>query len=205
MDYFGLFYVNDYPFLMLVWNLFLALTPFFIFFILRDYWQKTKFKKIWQKFLAGILFFLWLIFLPNSAYLIVGVRHLLNFCPAASANSVCVAGVWEIMYFFVFSALGWIFFVIFLKQMRSLLAKIFNPKVSRLAVFILIPFVSLGVLFGLTERFNSWDIFFNLLAIFQNLLKYLTDWEYFRNFLVFTAGFYLLYFLGEYLFGKKIS
>jgi uncharacterized membrane protein len=205
MENFGLFYVNDYPFLMVVWNLFLALLPFFIFLALRDYWKKTKFKTSRQKVLAGVLAFFWLIFVPNSAYLIVGVRHLLNYCPADSANSVCVVGAWQIMYFFVLSILGWVFFVIFLKQMRSLLAKVFNQKVANITMFILIPLISLGVVFGLTERFNSWDIFINPLAILQNLLRYMTDWGYFRNFLVFTIGYYLLFFLGDYLFGKKMA
>lgn len=205
MDNFGLFFVNDHPFLMMVWNIFLAIIPFFIFLALHSYWRKTKFKTGGQKFLAGIIFFLWFIFLPNSAYLIVGVRHLLNFCPADSADSVCVSGVWQIMYFFVFSTLGWIFFVIFLKQMQTLLAKIFSQKISRITILAIIPFVSLGVLFGLTERFNSWDVFFNPLAILENLLRYMTTWAYFRNLLAFTAGYYLLFFLGDYLFGKRIS
>jgi uncharacterized membrane protein len=204
MDNFALFYVNGYPFLVVVWNLFLALIPFFLFLNLNGCWRKTKFKTTWQKILAGVIFFLWLIFLPNSAYLIVGVRHLLNYCPVDSANSVCVTSAWEIMYFFILSILGWIFFVIFLKQMRALLAKIYDPKISRIIIFIIIPFVSLGVVFGLTERFNSWDVFFNPLAILGNLLRYMTTWEYLRNFLAFAAGYYLLFFLGDYLFGKKV-
>lgn len=205
MDNFGLFYVNGYPFLMIIWNVFLALIPFFLFLFLADSWRKTKFKKKSEKFLAIILFFIWFIFLPNSAYLIVGVRHLLDYCPPYSANSVCVSSAWEIMYFFILSIFGWIFFIIFLKQMRSLLAKIFSPKISQIAIFSMIPLISLGVVFGLTERFNSWDIFFNPLAIFQNLLRYMTEWQYFRNFLVFTAGYYVLYFLGDFLFKEKIT
>ena len=203
MDNFGVFYVNDYPFLMMVWNLFLALVPFFIFLGLRQHWQKTKFKTVWQKILAGLIFFFWFIFLPNSAYLIVGVRHLIDFCPVDSANSVCVRNAWEIMFFFVSSTFGWIFFVIYLKQMQQLLGRIFSQKIAKIITFSLIPLVSLGVLFGLTERFNSWDVFFSPLAIFQNLLRYMASWEYFRNFLAFTAGYYLLFFLGDYLFGKK--
>jgi uncharacterized membrane protein len=204
MDNFGLFYVNGHPFLMMVWNLFLAIVPFFIFLSLENYWRKTKLKTNWQKIIAAVVFFLWFIFLPNSAYLIVGIRHLLNFCPADLSDSICVFGAWEIMYFFVFSVIGWIFFIIFLKQMQVLLAKIFSPKISRRVILAIIPFVSLGVLLGLTERFNSWDIIYRPLAIWGNLLRYMTTWAYFRNFLVFTAGYYLLFFLGEYLFGKKV-
>ncbi len=205
VDTFALFYVNDYPFLMMVWNLFLALIPFGLFLLFSSYWQKTKFKKSGQKIWAVIIFLFWFIFLPNAAYLVVGNRHLLNFCPADSPNSVCVPGTWQIMFFFVYSVLGWVLFTIYLVQMRELLAKIFNPKISRNLIYIFIPFVAWAVLLGLIERYNSWDIFINPLAISANLLSYFTDWDYFRNWLVFTAGYYILYIWGELLFRKKIK
>jgi uncharacterized membrane protein len=205
IDTFGLFYINDYPFLMMVWDIILAIVPFFFFLLLHDLWEKTALKKYPQKILAVVIGFFWFIFLPNAAYLIVGVRHLLNFCPADSANSVCVAGTWQIMIFFIYGLLGWIFFAVLLARMRRLLAKIFSAKFSRWAVIVIIPFVSLGVLSGLTERFNSWDVFYRPLAILQNLLRYMTDWEYFRNFLVFSVGLYILYYSGEFFFGKRIK
>jgi|WetSurMetagenome_2_1015567.scaffolds.fasta_scaffold04658_7 uncharacterized membrane protein len=205
VDTFGLFYVNDYPFLMMVWNLFLAILPFFIFLVFRRYWKKTKFKKTGQKIIAALIFFFWFIFLPNAAYLIVDNRHLLNYCPADSSYGVCVAGAWQIMFFFCYSVIGWIFFVIFLVQMKKMLAEIFNKKKATLAVYVLIPMVSLGVLLGLTERFNSWDVFAHPLAISAGLLRYITDWQYLWNLAVFIVGYYLLYFLGDYLFGKKVT
>lgn len=204
LDTFGLYYVNGYPFLMVAWDIFLALVPFFFFLLFRDYWEKTKFKKSGQKILAGLIFSLWFIFLPNSTYVIVVVRHLLGYCPIDSPNNVCVADAWQIMFFFAYSIFGWVIFTILLKKMQRLLAEIFSRRAALISVFIIIPLVSFGVLLGLTERFNSWDIFFDPLAILQNLLRYMADWEYFRNFLVFTAGYYFLYFFGVYLFGEKI-
>jgi uncharacterized membrane protein len=203
MEQFGLYYVNGYPFLMMVWNLFLALVPFFIFLFFENYRRRNKLKKSSQKIILALIFLAWLIFLPNAAYLIVGNRHLFNFCPPESLNSVCTSNAWEIMYFFVYSVLGWALFYIYLMQMRESLAKIFNAKISRGLIYLIIPIVSWAVLLGLTERFNSWDLFIHPLPILQNLLKYLVSWEYFRNWLVFTAGYYILYFFGGYLFGKK--
>jgi uncharacterized membrane protein len=199
----GPFYVNGYPVSMMIWNLFLAALPFLFFFLLDSYWKKTKFKTLGQKIGAVIIFFFWLIFLPNSAYLIVGIRHLIGFCPLSSPNSICVPGAWEIMVFFVHSVFGWIFFVIFLRLMEKFFAEVFSKKVSRYLLLIMIPLVSLGVLLGLTERYNSWDIFLRPLAISLNLLRYFSDWRYFWNFLIFTAGFYWLYFFGNFLFRKN--
>jgi uncharacterized membrane protein len=202
---FGLFYINDYPFIMLVWNIILAFIPFFLFLILRDYWRKTKFKGIQSKISAGFIFFLWFIFFPNAPYLIGGIRHLIAYCPADSPSSICVSGAWMIMPWFAYSSLGWVFFVILLWQMAGLAKEVFNRAVSRWFIFTTIPLASLGVLFGLTERYNSWDIFTHPLRILQNLLRYMTDWEYFKNWLIFTAGYYILYFFGEQLFNKKIG
>jgi uncharacterized membrane protein len=203
IENFSLFYVNDYPFLVIVWNIFLAFIPFFIFLILRDYWEKTKFKTTGQKIIAALIFFFWFIFIPNSAYLIVGSRHLLKYCPIDSPNSVCVSGAWEIMFFFCYSVLGWVFFVIFLKQMKKLLAEIFTNIKAEFIIYLLIPLISWGVLLGLTERFNSWDIFLHPLAILADLLRYISDWRYFWNLAIFVIGYYLLYFLGDYLFRKR--
>jgi hypothetical protein len=89
--------------------------------------------------------------------------------------------------------------------MRELLAKIFNPVVAKIVILAIIPILSLGVLFGLTERYNSWDFFIYPLAIFHNLLRYITSWVYFRNWFVFTAGYYVLYFFGTVIFKTKLA
>jgi uncharacterized membrane protein len=202
---FSPFYVNNYPFAMMVWNIMLAFFPFVFFISFSAYWRKTKFKKIGQKILAAVIFLFWFVFLPNAAYLITDVRHLLYYCPVASPLNVCVPGAWQIMFFFVYSIFGWAFFVIYLEQMRAILARIFSPQTAKTMTLAMIPLLALGVLFGLTERYNSWDFFFHPLAIFQNLLRYMTSWQYFRNWLVFTAGFYILYFFGTVIFKTKFA
>jgi uncharacterized membrane protein len=205
IETFSPFYVNGYPFVMMVWNTLLATVPFAFFLLFSAYWQKTKFIKIGQKLLAAFIFLLWFIFLPNAAYLIADIRHLLNYCPAGSPLNICIEGAWEIMFFFIYGIFGWFFFVIYLEQMRGLLAKIFNPRSAKIITLIIIPLLALGVLFGLTERANSWDLFLHPLAIYQDLLRYMSSWAYLRNWLAFTAGYYILYFFGNLIFSKKMS
>lgn len=205
METFSPFYVNNYPFLMMTWNILLAMMPLAFFLIFSAYWQKTKFKKSGQKILGAVIFLLWFLFLPNAAYLITDIRHLLAFCPVDSPLNVCVNGAWEIMFFFVYGAFGWAFFVIYLNQMRDLLAKIYNSQTAKIVILAIIPLLALGVLFGLTERYNSWDFFLHPLAIFQNLLRYITSWQYFRNWLVFMAGYYILYSFGTVIFKTKLG
>jgi uncharacterized membrane protein len=205
VDTFGLFYVNGYPFIMMVWNIFLAMVPFGFYLLFFSVWRQTKFKTMLSRVGGAVIFFLWFIFLPNAAYLITDIRHLLDYCPVYSPLHVCVPGAWEIMFFFVYSVFGWTFFVVCLDQMRKVLAAIFSHRTAQVITLVIIPLMSLGVLFGLTERFNSWDVFIHPLAIFQYLLRYMTSWDYFRNWLAFTVGYYILYFFGNYLFAKKIT
>jgi len=41
--------INDYPLIMVLWNLFLAILPFGFFWLLKKYWQANKFKTIKNK------------------------------------------------------------------------------------------------------------------------------------------------------------
>jgi len=195
--------INDYPLIMVLWNLFLAILPFGFFWLLKKYWQANKFKTIKNKVFAATLFCFWVLFIPNAAYLINDIRHLENFCPTGSAIDVCPDSAWQIMFFFIYGATGWVLLFVLLKKMADFIKVILNKKVAIIFLVIIIPFISLGVLLGLLDRFNSWDIFVNPLAIFKNMLRYITDWDYFIDFIVFTSGFYLLYFGGNSIFKAK--
>ncbi len=195
--------VNNYPILMIFWNLILLAIPLFLFFLLAKYARKNKFKRFFEKIFGILLFFLWFIFIPNTVYLITDIRHLSDYCPRESYSRICPENAWMIMFFFLYSCLGWIFFVFFLNQMKNFLTEIFSKKIGRIFIPVLIPFISIGVLLGLINRFNSWDILFSPLAVFKTALVYSVDFYYFRDFIVFTASLYLLYYGGNFLFSNK--
>jgi len=197
--------VNDYPVFMVVWNLILLIIPFFIFSFLVKFYKKNKFKSSRSKITTLFLFLLWVLFIPNTAYIITDVRHLLDYCPVNSKSRVCPSSAWMIMFFFLYAIIGWVFFVIFLAKMRKFVKKVFGEMLGNIFIITIIPLVSLGVLIGLVDRFNSWDLFIRPLSIFENMLMYITNFYYLRNFLVFTLGFYLLYFIGDFLFKDKFK
>ena len=149
--------VNSFQLLTFSWNIFLALLPLLFYRALKSYWRRTGLKNLGQKFLALILFIFWLLFFPNTAYLITDVRHLLDYCPINSPDRVCVNNAWMIIFFFVYGCLGWLSFYYILKSMSSLINKIFK-KYQLIFVCIMIPLTSFGILFGLLNRLNSWDI-----------------------------------------------
>lgn len=198
----GYLFINEYPVFGIFWNIFLLLVPLFIFKILLRYYNLTKIEKSTQKLIFGLWFLLWLLFVPNSAYIMTDVRHLMNYCPY-SFYRVCVKNAWMIIVFFTYALVGWIFFVYLLRQMRNFLALVFNKAVANVFLVSVIPLISLGVLLGLINRWNSWEIFYFPKLIIKDILLYLTDWNYILNFIVFTIFFYLLYFLGIFLFKEE--
>lgn len=196
--------VNQYQLFTVVWNIILTAVPFIIYRLLKKYWRQTGLIKFKQRLAAAVLFVFWLLFLPNAAYIITDVRHLLDYCPVDSLDKVCVANAWMIMFFFVYSSFGWAAFYYLLKTMSGLVEEIFYKFWSNIFVVLTVPLVALGVLLGLINRFNSLDVFFFPLQLFRAVWFYFSRPDYFTDWFLFTVFLYLLYFGGDLLF-KKIK
>ena len=197
-------FVNRYPVLGILWNIFLLLIPFFLCLVLIKYWKKNGFNKIYQKIIAGFTWFLWLLFIPNTAYIITDVRHISGYCDDTSIYRVCPENAWMIIFFFIYAIVGWVGVVYLLRQMKKFIKDIKGSLTSNIFIVLIIPLISLGVLLGLINRWNSWEFFLNPQDIFNSIKLYFTNFIYFKNFVIFTLGFYVLYFVGDKLF-KKIN
>lgn len=197
--------INGYQIFTVFWNLILLLVPYFAVLALIKYKNVYGFKKLRGKFFAGIIGFIWLLFIPNTAYIINDVRHLLNYCPADSYYRVCANNAWMIMFFFTYASLGWVAFVYLVNQMKEFLKEILGEKIALIFKIIIVPLVSLGVLLGLLNRWNSWEIFIYPADFFKHLSLYFTNFIYFRDWLIFSIFLYILYFGGNYLFKEKLK
>ncbi len=193
-------FVNDYPVVGVIWNIFLLLIPFSLAWFLTKYWQKNKFKRIYQQIIALAIWFLWLLFIPNAAYIVTDVRHISGFCADTTVYKICTQNAWMIIFFFVYATVGWVALVYLLRQMRSLIVDMKGRQFGIYFIALIIPLISLGVLLGLVNRWNSWEFFISPLDIFYSIKLYFISWIYFRNFIVFTLGFYILYFVGDKIF-----
>jgi uncharacterized membrane protein len=191
--------INDYDVATILWNIFLAVIPFFLCGYLINLQHHKKFKKIRYRILGLIIGFLWLISIPNTAYIINDIRHITDFCPP-SLNHICAENAWMIMFFFSYGTIGWILFVYSINQMKLFLNEFKLNKFNDYFSYIAVPLIALGVLLGLVDRFNSWEIFIYPRELFGSLIKYLTDWQYFKNWLIFTLFLYILYFSGNMIF-----
>lgn len=193
--------INDYPIMSLIWNLALLAAPLLLSLALENYYQRTKKLKRWfHKVFAAVLGLIWLVFIPNTAYIITDVRHLhVPDCQMSAYYRVCHDEAWTMMIFFMYACVGWIFFVYLTRRMKLFLTKMVNRLCGRLFILGLVPMISLGVLLGLLDRWNSWQIVSSPWLIGQSAWSYFSEPVKFKNWLIFTGCLYVLYYVGEIL------
>jgi uncharacterized membrane protein len=198
--------INEYDIATVLMNISLAVLPFLFCYYLNFLWEKNKgFKNSLRLVNIFIVFILWLVFIPNTAYLITDVRHITGFCTKNYYN-VCIENSWMIFFFFSYALIGWIMFVFSLNQMKDLIKKIKNNAFSNYFILLIIPIIALGVMVGLIDRYNSWNIFLSPINFFKDGLKYFIKGIYLKNYLAVTFFLYILYFLGNLLFkNEKIN
>lgn len=199
----NLWQIGGQPLLIILWNLLLLVIPFLVVVFFYKYFKIFSNKGMWKWVVLLIGGGVWLVFIPNSAYIITEVRHLLGYCPMDTPRDVCVSHSWLIVFYFVYSIIGWISFVLLLNQMRDFLVWLFNRRSAQVFVVIVIPLIALGLMLGLINRFNSWEIIIEPLQILDVMLIYFTDSLYFINWMIFTIGLYILYYIGNILFKDR--
>lgn len=134
---------EQFGFVFLLWNLFLAFVPYQISTYLVRQKTMTGFK------LAG-LSGLWLLFLPNAPYMLTDLFHLHK-----RAN----LPVWfDLVLILSFAVTGLYLFYISVHQMAGVI-KARQPQLYKPSVLVLLFLaVSYGVYIGRFLRVNSWDV-----------------------------------------------
>ena len=188
--------INKYNILVIFWNIVLALVPCFVVYYLAKAVRRKKWKKFKtnQRLSFGLIFLFWLFMFPNSAYLFTMVRHLVNYCDDFDCFRVCVEEAWMVMFFFTYALIGVPTFYYALKKMNQVFKQVFNDLSAALLPIIVIPLTSIAVMFGLFERYNSWEVLTKPLEIIKTGFSYFTDLNLFFNFLTFTLSLYLIYY-----------
>lgn len=202
---FDLIIIGGYPALMIFWNFALLIIPFIIAKKISYYQKNNKFSKNIYKIFGVFLFFVWLIFIPNSAYIITDVRHVVGSCGNFNWYRVCPEKSWVLLFFFTYALAGWLFFVLLIKQMKDNILNLFGKSIKNLFILLLMPFVSLGVLLGLINRWNSWEVFTNPLKILYSISVYFTDPIFFKNWFFSTLFLFILFFIGNFFIRSEIQ
>lgn len=192
--------VNGYPLLFIIWNIFLAALTVFIGYGVAKILVTRQ-----SKIVKIISVLIWLLFLPNAAYLMTDARHIIGYCSFDSYGRVCAENAWMTLFFFAYACLGWPAFVYSLKPIKELAAKKLSAVRAWLLTVGVCVLTALGVMLGLINRWNSWEIFTNPLGILASALRFAWDGVYLVNWFMASVILLFLYVLGEKVFKKTFN
>ncbi|MDO8583199.1 MAG: DUF1361 domain-containing protein [bacterium] len=138
-------------------------------------------------FLKILYEFLWLIFLPNTIYILTDVSHLFEDWPKVNSLFKAILTV----QYGVFAIFGIITFVIAVYFFQKLLEKGNKKKIritTFIAIFILNLAVGFAVVLGGIKRSNSWYIFTDPIRVINDSLEII----YSQELLILSIGIGLL-------------
>ena len=150
---------EDYTFL--VWNLFLAWIPLGMAYAASSLSKKRKYLFITMP-LAAIL---WLLFFPNSPYILTDLFHLSHLRPEIP--------VWfDVLLINWFAWTGILLGVFSLFLMQDIVRRAFGRLAGWLFVLVVGMFSGLGIYIGRFLRWNSWDVIFHPLDRLSDFVYY---------------------------------
>jgi uncharacterized membrane protein len=152
--------------LMMGWNVFLSVVPI----ILARTLQKAK-----SNNMQGVLFFVWLIFLPNSLYMITDVIHIFNprFSQMTMLFQILGIGLYILVFFLAVYT--------FILSIKPVLHKYqgFLKSINPYSKFLLFAFFSALIGFAISmgrfQRTNTWYIFTQPVRVVRDVMDSLTD------------------------------
>lgn len=168
----------------LIWNLFLGFVPYGI-----SKWMKRNRNWGESKLKFCFLFIVWLLFIPNSFYIITDLFHLgaFNKLPLWYELAMILSFAWN----------GLLLGILSVRQMQKLIDDFLSKRTALLFIYPVMFLNALGVYIGRYMRFNSWDVIanpFHLVKDIFNLalhpLQYKYDWGMVICFSVFLTLMY---------------
>ena len=118
-----------------------------------------KAKNKWKALVAAIV---WLLFVPNSFYIITDLFHL-------DMNQV--VPLWfDLALLLSFAWNGLLFGIVSVRQMEKAFETYFNKKFDLLFILPVMFLNGLGVYVGRYLRFNSWDVITNPLQLISDIV-----------------------------------
>lgn len=160
---YGAYQNNSTTYDYLIWNLFLAWLPLLFSIKL----LKVLKAKLWSSWEALFYSFLWIIFLPNSFYMISDYIHLQEF----QRDSVLFDSLMFTSFIYTAIALGFSsLYLIHLQLLRR-----YTSRVAARWIAFTLFVCSVSIFVGRDLRWNSWDIFTNTGGLLFDLSERLVN------------------------------
>lgn len=182
---FRVFYTSEWMFVWLGWNLFLALLPYLISrsLIRRPHWvEKTG----WFVAFSAV----WLLFLPNSFYIITDLFHL--------HMREGIPYWFDLALIFSFAWNGILLGAASIRQMEKLITVKWPVIREWQFVYPLMLLNAFGIYIGRYLRYNSWDVIVNPFQLAEDILYLLLhpvrnrfDWSMIVCYAVFMSLIYI--------------
>jgi uncharacterized membrane protein len=180
-----IFITGDMTYLFLVWNLFLAFIPFAI-----TQWLPGNSRFVKRKMKMGIVLFVWLLFIPNSFYILTDLFHLDKFDSAPK---------WfDLLLIFSFAWNGIVLGIVSIRRTEIILESITGRSFSLFIIFIVMWLKAFGIYIGRYLRFNSWDILTQPFSLFKEMFEVLfhpvrnkMEWGMIAIYAVFMTVLYI--------------
>jgi uncharacterized membrane protein len=144
---FRVYWTQNYSYSWLVWNLFLAWVPLLIAYYLQKYY--VRFPKRYTVLCLSC--FVWLLFFPNSPYIITDLIHL-----DARHN---VPMWYDAILIFAFALTGLITGFISLYFIHEIMNCFFRDIINWALITFIFLLSGYGIYLGRVLRWNSWDLF----------------------------------------------
>lgn len=169
----------------LVWNLFLAVIPYFFSLLAVVLYHRNP-RRGMRLLLPGAL---WLIFFPNAPYIVTDFYHLEWRPPTPYWFDICLISV--------FAFTGCFLAIASLRTMQFLVKKYWGALLSWVFVGVVMGLSALGVYLGRFVRYNSWDLLLHPESVLKDLtLRLINPFDHpgFVGFtLLFTAILFVFY------------
>jgi uncharacterized membrane protein len=180
-----LFITGETVFLFLIWNLFLAFVPYAV-----SEWVSTRLRVMESRVALAAVLFTWLLFIPNSFYILTDLFHLYDSDDAPR---------WfDLLLIFSFAWNGLILGLLSVRRIETIMLAVSGRSFSLLIVFAVMWLNAFGVYIGRYLRYNTWDIISQPFPLFRELLditihpfRYRTEWGMIFIYAVFMTVLYV--------------
>lgn len=178
---------HDMYLLFLIWNLFLGYIPYSLSSEIKATVPGT------YKFYLLLLG--WLLFIPNSFYLLTDFVHLHHFSD--------LQYLFDALLLTCFSIAGFYAGISSMLHIRSLLEMKYSHKTCRRLLISLCYISAFGVYLGRILRFNSWDILSNPVKLSATILKSLDNFHVYEFTFLFGTFIVIVYGISHLLSDPK--
>jgi uncharacterized membrane protein len=174
-----------FTYLFLLWNLFLAFIPYAI-----SEWFSQRIPGMENRWKRLIVLGGWLLFIPNTFYIVTDLFHLEQFDSAPK---------WfDLLLLFSFAWNGLLFGILSIRRLETFITAIYGSRYSILFLLVVMWLNAFGVYIGRYLRYNSWDIIGRPLSLFEEILEVIfhpvrnrMEWGMITSWAAFMTLFYI--------------